>query len=222
MFSPLLLIHDGTRWLIHKSYKVILLKFAIATGIEKAPMVCLETALHGSRSNVYSLYTTANRVETPMQCQDTIASRVICPRVLWLRHWDFKIHINLLSFNMIFDAAEWKKNTLCCLTSELLFTLHRILQPARAYLDNKVNTFIRFFFFLPDMQTLNSAVRRRPLQQQLISFCLLTHGPLSRLLSCKNGHITWVGMSSDGKIQLQDAHVAHCDASIVYFVSVVV
>lgn len=78
----LLLIHDGTRCLIHKSYKVILLKFTIASGIEEAPMVCLETALHGSRSNDYSLYTTANRVETQMQCQDTIASRVICPCVL--------------------------------------------------------------------------------------------------------------------------------------------
>lgn len=169
----LLLIHDGTRWLIHKSSKVILLKFTIASGTEKAPMAYLETALHGSCSNDYSLYTTANRVETQAQCQDTIASRVICPCVLWLRHWDFIIYINLLSFNMIFDAAEWK-NTLCCLTSELLFTLHRILQPTRAYLDNKVNTFIGFFPPLPDrfrqhgMQTLNSSVRRRPLTVNFI------------------------------------------------------
>lgn len=27
---------------MHKSYKVILLKFAVASGIEEAPMVCLE------------------------------------------------------------------------------------------------------------------------------------------------------------------------------------
>lgn len=32
------------------------------------------------------------------------------------------------------------------MTAALLFTLHRILQSTRAYLDSKVNTLIGFFF----------------------------------------------------------------------------
>lgn len=49
-------------------------------------MVYLEAAPHGSRSNDYSLHVIANRVKTQMQCQDTIASRVISLRALCLTY----------------------------------------------------------------------------------------------------------------------------------------
>lgn len=49
-------------------------------------MVSLEAALHGSRSNDYSLYNIANRVQTQMQCQDTIVSRVIAVHVLCFKY----------------------------------------------------------------------------------------------------------------------------------------
>lgn len=49
-------------WLIHKSYKVILLKSTIASGKGEAPMVYLGAAPHGRRSNDYSLCNIANRV----------------------------------------------------------------------------------------------------------------------------------------------------------------
>lgn len=96
--------HSG--WLIHKSYKVILLKCTIASGEGEAPMVYLEAAPHGRRSNDYSLYNIANRLKTQMQCQDAIASRVISLYVYSASNTKtLVIYINLLSFNVIFDAA---------------------------------------------------------------------------------------------------------------------
>lgn len=74
-FPPNTCWHSG--WLIHKSYKVILFKRTIASGKGDAPMVYLEAAPHGRRSNHYSLYNIASGVEAQMQRQGAIASRVI-------------------------------------------------------------------------------------------------------------------------------------------------
>ncbi len=141
-FPPNTCWHSG--WLIHKSYKVILLKCTIASGKRTA---CLEAAPHGSRSNDYSLYNIANRVETQMQCQDAIASRVI------------SLYVYSASDTKTLDLYKPLKfyyGFWCCIIGEkhLLsspepsFTLHRILKPTRAYLDSKVNTLIGFFFFI--------------------------------------------------------------------------
>lgn len=51
----------------------------------EAPMVSSEAALHGSRSNDYSLYN-ANRVKTEMQCQDSVASRAFFVHVLCFQY----------------------------------------------------------------------------------------------------------------------------------------
>ena len=69
-------------------------------------MVYLEAAPHGRRSNDCSLYDIANSIETRMQCQGASASRVISPYVRSASDTKtLMIYINLLSFNMVFDAV---------------------------------------------------------------------------------------------------------------------
>lgn len=100
-FPPNACWHPG--WLIHKSYKVILLKSTMASGKEEAPMVYLEAVPHGRRSNDYSLYYIGNSVETP---RTEIALRAITlPSRSLSNPKTFQIYENQTHSNMTFNAT---------------------------------------------------------------------------------------------------------------------
>ena len=145
-FPPNTCWHSG--WLIHKSYKVIPLKFTIASGKGEAPMVYLEAPARGSRSNDYSLYNTANRLQTQMQCQEANCIKSYLPVCEpCLSHWSTYDLYKPLKFSyghFYHKITKKKKKTLaaksCCLPCT------GSPQSTRAYLDSKVNTLIGFFF----------------------------------------------------------------------------